>query len=273
MFDKKAYQKEYRQRNLDKRRIEYKIYREKNKEKFKKYNKEYREKNRNKIKKHMKVWYQNNKDKIKEKSKMDWQKNKEKRKIQRKEYRIKNQDVIKKNKHKWNYNKRWILECIPFKLFWKQIDKEKRDKEKRKKKNQASKNWRSKNKEHRKQYDKIHGAIYYKKNKDRLLIQRKEYRQRTPQKQLKRMIRHLEKYAIPFELSIKQYKYALLDWSKTIKKTSGNCCAVCGSTDKLHSHHILHKAKYPELSLNVNNGIPLCKQHHDEVHLKNLICA
>jgi 5-methylcytosine-specific restriction endonuclease McrA len=34
-------------------------------------------------------------------------------------------------------------------------------------------------------------------------------------------------------------------------------------------YHIFPKSKYPELALNLNNGIALCKEHHYEFHKLN----
>lgn len=64
----------------------------------------------------------------------------------------------------------------------------------------------------------------------------------------------------PFEI-----RMALQSWSKTIRCLFNNKCQVCGGYAK-HSHHIIHKAKYPVLALNVNNGIALCVIHHREAH-------
>ena len=77
---------------------------------------------------------------------------------------------------------------------------------------------------------------------------------------------HLAKYAITFNLTNKQYKSALQAWSRTVKKRDNNTCQICNNSSE-HAHHILPKSKYPELSLNPNNGIALCVIHHREVHL------
>ena len=74
-----------------------------------------------------------------------------------------------------------------------------------------------------------------------------------------------------YHLKNREKRYALESWSKTVKKLYGKKCAICGSTEKIHSHHIFEKSKFPELSLNPYNGIPLCVQHHYEVHGQRLM--
>ncbi len=79
----------------------------------------------------------------------------------------------------------------------------------------------------------------------------------------------------------KQYK----DWKNGIYKKYNNQCAICKSDLDLHVHHIislyliikscvediydnenLKKVLSNELFLNINNGILLCKLHHDMCH-------
>ena len=107
--------------------------------------------------------------------------------------------------------------------------------------------------------------------KERQYKKQKEWQKNNPKKMLISYKRHLEKCAIPFKLPYWKYRMALLLWGKSVKKSLSEKCIVCGSTDKLNAHHILYKALYPELSLNINNGVPLCKEHHLEVHKLNPI--
>jgi hypothetical protein len=99
--------------------------------------------------------------------------------------------------------------------------------------------------------------------------QSKKWNKSNPEKRLIISKRHLEKLGLPFKLPSRQYGMALEAWGKSVRKLLGDKCIVCGSTDKLNSHHILYKALHPELSLNINNGVPLCKEHHLEVHRLN----
>lgn len=75
----------------------------------------------------------------------------------------------------------------------------------------------------------------------------------------------ISRYSKEFELTPKKYRYALMFWSKIIKNRDNNKCQICGNKGQI-AHHILHKAKYPKLSLNINNGITLCRWCHAGVH-------
>lgn len=116
--------------------------------------------------------------------------------------------------------------------------------------------------EHRKEYNKknrVHQKEYQKE------YQRK-YKKRHPEKILEYRKKSLKVMGNNFDLNSKQYNYALIFWSKTIKKRDGNICQVCGTTRKLHAHHIFFKSLCPKLSLNINNGITLCVWCHSELH-------
>lgn len=54
-------------------------------------------------------------------------------------------------------------------------------------------------------------------------------------------------------------------WRKLIKKRDNYTCQWphCNSRKKIHVHHILKWADYPGLRYHPNNGISLCKIHHD----------
>lgn len=55
-------------------------------------------------------------------------------------------------------------------------------------------------------------------------------------------------------------------WSYLVHLRYGNKCALCGSTEDLHAHHIVAWKVCEENRYNVNNGILLCKKHHDLAH-------
>lgn len=127
------------------------------------------------------------------------------------------------------------------------------------------KEWKQRNKEKIKQYTKE----YNQKNKEKRKLVNKEYFRKHPETQLRSKIKGLKKLAIPFKLPSKKYWYALICWSKEVKNRDKKCI-ICGSTDRLEAHHIIYKKYKPQLSLNVTNGITLCKKHHDETHGKGL---
>lgn len=130
------------------------------------------------------------------------------------------------------------------------------------------KEWSKRNKHKRTKYNKE----YYKRNKVRIIKQVKEYHRNNPAIGLKANIKQLEKHAIPLKLPYKKFKYALWNWSKTIRKQNHGICGMTGCLKKAdHAHHLLYKTYYPQLALNLNNGISLCKRHHDETHGKNLM--
>lgn len=57
----------------------------------------------------------------------------------------------------------------------------------------------------------------------------------------------------------------LMGWSKAVRERDGKCCE-CGSIKALNAHHIKRKSTHPELALNLDNGITLCSNCHNEHH-------
>ena len=53
-------------------------------------------------------------------------------------------------------------------------------------------------------------------------------------------IKYHHKYGSPFNLSSKEYKWALHSWSKTIKSRDNDTCQTCFAPAEV-SHQILHK--------------------------------
>lgn len=122
-------------------------------------------------------------------------------------------------------------------------------------------NYLDKNKVERKKYY----STYNLNNKQKQY--QKSYQSKYPEVGLRSNIRHLIRIGKIFKMNSMEFSYALISWSKTVKKRD-KICVICGSTDKLQAHHIIHKKYRPELSLNVNNGITLCSTHHYETHGK-----
>lgn len=54
----------------------------------------------------------------------------------------------------------------------------------------------------------------------------------------------------------------LAKWSKDVKKRDGYECKICGSTHRLHAHHIIPRKKAESLKYDLNNGITLCNSCH-----------
>ncbi len=56
-------------------------------------------------------------------------------------------------------------------------------------------------------------------------------------------------------------------WRQSVKKRDGYKCRWpnCKSKYRLHCHHIKTWASIPALRYNINNGITLCRKHHDYI--------
>lgn len=208
------------------------------------YQKELRQRNLEQIRERDRLHYQKNKEKIKKRNNKQWQTKKEKYNVQRRERYQKDKELIlQRNKEYYQKNRSKILET---------------NKEYHKNNSNKIKKWNS-----------DFNKKWYRENKQRIQLIKKEYIKNNPEILLKSQLNYLTKLARKFSLTSHQYKLALSAWAKIIKKRD-HVCVICGSTEKLNAHHIIHRAKNPELSFIQNNGLLLCKKHHDEVHEKNL---
>jgi len=106
---------------------------------------------------------------------------------------------------------------------------------------------------------------YYQKNKSEILIKTKIYRRSHPQVYLKSTLKMIKKLGASVGKSSYEFVYGINNWSKAIKKRDNETCQICDKPAD-HAHHIFEKSKYPGLALNLNNGIALCKEHHNEIH-------
>lgn len=106
---------------------------------------------------------------------------------------------------------------------------------------------------------------YYIKNRDRILNKSKEYRKDNPEVALRSGEKYLKKLGVGMGISTKNVKRVLLSWKRTVQKRD-KVCQICGSENNLQAHHILYRKYYPKLALNINNGMLLCKTHHNETH-------
>jgi len=58
-----------------------------------------------------------------------------------------------------------------------------------------------------------------------------------------------------------RWKYKQNDlrkWRVQVLKRDDHECQMCGATERLEAHHIRPKALYPDLALQVTNGVALC---------------
>jgi transposase len=61
-------------------------------------------------------------------------------------------------------------------------------------------------------------------------------------------------------------RYRNKAWVQAVKDRDGWCCIKCGSTDRLHAHHIKPWRHYPESRYDVSNGQTLCYECHEKAH-------
>ena len=57
------------------------------------------------------------------------------------------------------------------------------------------------------------------------------------------------------------YEYML--WEERVRNRDDNCCVICGKNDELEVHHISPYATDYDNRTNINNGITLCRKHHN----------
>lgn len=67
-------------------------------------------------------------------------------------------------------------------------------------------------------------------------------------------------------------------WALSVKERDGNACRSCGGTDSIHAHHIKPKSLYPDLIMDLENGVTLCPschavEHSDDEKTRRLIVA
>lgn len=108
--------------------------------------------------------------------------------------------------------------------------------------------------------------IYRLKNKKKTSDYGKMYRKLHPEVDLRAIIRHFKKFGKSFNMGTWEFSWALMSWSKTIKKLDNNMCKLCSSKKDVRAHHIRPKRDFPKLSLDLNNGITLCNKCHKKLH-------
>lgn len=64
-------------------------------------------------------------------------------------------------------------------------------------------------------------------------------------------------------------KYELTQWARDVKDADGWTCVLCGQKadgsywNRAEAHHIKPKSLFPELALDITNGITLCRRCHN----------
>lgn len=56
------------------------------------------------------------------------------------------------------------------------------------------------------------------------------------------------------------------EWRTAVLEKNAHTCVQCGSTEKLHAHHLESQILYPSMALDVDNGISLCIPCHRDLH-------
>ena len=73
----------------------------------------------------------------------------------------------------------------------------------------------------------------------------------------------------PWEKTKKQQRHApeYITWRTKVFERDKYTCAICGQVGgELNAHHIRPFKDYPELRLDLDNGVTLCKACHKRVH-------
>jgi predicted restriction endonuclease len=55
-------------------------------------------------------------------------------------------------------------------------------------------------------------------------------------------------------------------WRKSVFNRDKYSCQICGHNKYVIAHHLFSYSAYPDKRLDLDNGITLCKQHHNEFH-------
>ena len=107
--------------------------------------------------------------------------------------------------------------------------------------------------------------IIYIKNRDKILARTTQYQKDHPEVMLKHVMKKMNESGNVLGMNRRTYGSGLIAWSRIIHNNVHGC-VICGGVEKLEAHHLFFKNPYPKLSLNPNNGILLCHQHHMELH-------
>ena len=54
-------------------------------------------------------------------------------------------------------------------------------------------------------------------------------------------------------------------WAREVIDLYGERCTFCYNQSAF-PHHFFHRSQYPGLSNNPKNGVPICQDHHNQIH-------
>lgn len=106
---------------------------------------------------------------------------------------------------------------------------------------------------------------YINKNRDLINKQTRDRRKRSPEVYLKINLRSLIKIANKLKISVHKFRYLHTLWARAVKNRDKKCMG-CGTTKKLHAHHIVPKVINPDMAFDIDNGITLCEECHKKEH-------
>jgi len=125
-------------------------------------------------------------------------------------------------------------------------------------------NWSDEQKEYRRKWNKNHPEIKRMKDKKHSIKTKINM-------SLNRRGKNNGNWKGGLTLSIRLFRKSRLyqKWRRTILKRNNNLCQIIGCMEKSNIvHHILPVKFFPELRLSLNNGITICKKHHNMIHKK-----
>jgi len=110
-------------------------------------------------------------------------------------------------------------------------------------------------------------STYYQQNKEHMKEGHKKWLQKdNTEKRLVWTNVFREKHGTYHNMSGKEYKLALMAWSRIVKKRDEYKCLDCNSIENLHAHHVLPKSEYPEFTFIPANDITECNDCHWNIH-------
>ena len=61
-------------------------------------------------------------------------------------------------------------------------------------------------------------------------------------------------------------RYNTYKWTKSVYTRDNYTCQICETKQDIQAHHIRAWKKYPDYRYNIDNGIVLCRNCHQNVH-------